>query len=37
VEKIVAHKGQGKKTLYLVKWLGYENEEDQTWEPADNL
>jgi chromobox protein 1 len=27
----------GKDCLYEVKWLGYENAEDRTWEPEANL
>jgi len=33
VEKIIGFKKMGKKTLYLVKWVGYD---EPTWEPADN-
>lgn len=25
------------KGLYLIKWLGYDDENDNTWEPASNL
>merc|ERR1711902_297615 len=28
---------KGKKKEYLVKWKGWENEEDQTWEPEASL
>jgi len=37
VEKILKSKKFGKVTKYLVKWEGYENEEDNTWEPRENL
>ncbi|KAG9761482.1 hypothetical protein KCU73_g2361, partial [Aureobasidium melanogenum] len=38
VEKILNHAfDNGKDCLYEVKWLGYEAEEDRTWEPEDNL
>ena len=37
VERIIRSKGKGKKKLYYVKWEGYDKEEDNTWEPADNL
>ena len=37
VEKIISHSFQKKKTIYLIKWAGYEDESDQTWEPIDNL
>jgi len=33
-------KGKGNKpdkTLYLVKWLGWDREEDLTWEPLEHL
>ena len=36
VEAIVAHKRQGQKHQYLVKWLGYPTSEN-TWEPEANL
>jgi len=37
VEKILDMKEEDGKTKYLVKWLGYDKEEDNTWEPLDNL
>eukprot|EP00088_Acartia_fossae_P030819 TRINITY_DN3180_c0_g1_i7.p1 TRINITY_DN3180_c0_g1~~TRINITY_DN3180_c0_g1_i7.p1 ORF type:complete len:812 (-),score=220.56 TRINITY_DN3180_c0_g1_i7:1110-3545(-) len=37
VEKILDKKGTGRKVLYLVKWKGYDSEEDNTWEPLKNL
>ena len=38
VEKIVEHKfARGGAVQYKVKWLGYEDEADMTWEPAENL
>ena len=36
VERILEKKGVGKKLRYLVKWKGWP-EEDNTWEPVDNL
>lgn len=35
IEYILKSKKKGKKTLYLVKWLGY-SQDECTWEPADN-
>ncbi|KZF22515.1 chromo-domain-containing protein [Xylona heveae TC161] len=37
VEEILDHKIRGGGIEFLVKWQGYENEEDQTWEPEANL
>jgi len=37
VEKILNKRGKGKKLEYLVKWKNFDKEEDQTWEPMDNL
>jgi hypothetical protein len=34
VEKILSHKGEGKRRMYLVKWEGWE---EPTWEAACNL
>ena len=36
MEKILDKKKVRGKTQYLVKWLGYEDEEN-SWEPAENL
>ncbi|KAG8631361.1 hypothetical protein KVT40_000501 [Elsinoe batatas] len=38
VEEIIKHDfGVKGVVLYKVKWLGYEDEADQTWEPKENL
>jgi hypothetical protein len=36
VERIIASKRVGRRTFYLIKWLGYPNEES-SWEPRANL
>lgn len=35
-ERIVQHKKEGEKILYLVRWRGYGSNDD-TWEPEENL
>ena len=37
VEKIMAHEFSGAQVFYHIKWLGYEDEADMTWEPVENL
>ena len=37
VEKILDSKLVGRKVLYLVKWEGFDDEEENTWEPEKNL
>ena len=37
VEKILDSKQVGRKVLYLVKWEGFDDEEENTWEPEKNL
>jgi len=38
VDKILEHRFErGGVVKYKVKWLGYEDEADMTWEPAVNL
>ena len=38
VEKVLDKRvKKGEKVEYLVKWRGYEDPEDNTWEPKDNL
>lgn len=37
VEEIVDHNIQRGAIKYKVKWLGYDDEADMTWEPAENL
>jgi hypothetical protein len=36
VESILASRGKGKRTQYLVKWVGYDQYES-TWEKASNV
>ena len=36
VEKLLRKRKEGGRVHYLVKWLGY-RDEDNTWEPEDNL
>eukprot|EP00092_Neocalanus_flemingeri_P085540 GFUD01107642.1.p1 GENE.GFUD01107642.1~~GFUD01107642.1.p1 ORF type:complete len:332 (-),score=125.63 GFUD01107642.1:466-1461(-) len=37
VEKILDKREEKGITKYLIKWVGYDKEEDNTWEPQDNL
>ncbi len=38
VDRILSsRKAKGGKTEYLVRWKGYDDEEDNTWEPAAHL
>eukprot|EP00092_Neocalanus_flemingeri_P023710 GFUD01025715.1.p1 GENE.GFUD01025715.1~~GFUD01025715.1.p1 ORF type:complete len:395 (-),score=174.53 GFUD01025715.1:461-1645(-) len=37
VEKILDKREEKGITKYLIKWVGYDKEEDNTWEPKDNL
>ena len=37
VEEVLDSKQEGRKVLYLVKWEGFDGEEDNTWEPQKNL
>ena len=37
VESILERRPNGKKHQYLVKWLGHDNPEDNTWEPGSGL
>ena len=37
VEKILRHKLTDGAYLYLVKWKGYDDPSDNTWEPKENL
>lgn len=37
VEEIMDHKAVRGVTKYKVKWLGYDDEADMTWEPTENL
>ena len=37
VEEVLDSKQCGRKVLYLVKWEGFRDEADNTWEPESNL
>ena len=37
VEAILRVRGSGDEQRFLLKWKGYDNPSDQTWEPLDNL
>lgn len=37
VERILAHRIIRGRLQYFVKWLGWDNPEDNTWEPEENL
>jgi chromobox protein 1 len=37
VEKLVDHKFVKGELFYLVKWLGWEDEKDRSWEPLSNV
>ncbi|XP_023348010.1 chromobox protein homolog 1 isoform X2 [Eurytemora carolleeae] len=37
VERILEVRQRKGKTEYLIKWKGYDTEDDNTWEPVENL
>lgn len=37
VDAVLEHRFERGTVKYKVKWLGYEDEADMTWEPAENL
>jgi hypothetical protein len=37
VEKILNHRIDGSELQFLVKWLGYDDPGDDTWEPISQL
>lgn len=37
VEKILDHRIVRGRLQYYVKWVGWDNPEDNTWEPEENL
>ena len=37
VEAILDSKEEEGQRLYLIKWKGFEKEEDNTWEPEENI
>uniref|UniRef100_A0A914YUV3 Chromo domain-containing protein n=1 Tax=Panagrolaimus superbus TaxID=310955 RepID=A0A914YUV3_9BILA len=36
VEKILDKRGHGRKVEYLIKWRGYDDPIENTWEPVEN-
>lgn len=36
IEKIITKKKRGDTWLYLIKWVGF-TEEENTWEPYENI
>lgn len=37
IERILQHQGNRSNPQFLVKWLGYEDPNDHTWEPVKNI
>lgn len=37
VEEVLDHKTSRGQIIYQIKWLGYDQDEDLTWEPVENL
>lgn len=37
VERILDKRTENGKTFYLIKWIGYDSPEDNSWEPEENL
>ena len=37
MEEVLAMREVASSVEYLVKWLGYNRQEDNTWEPQQNL
>ena len=37
VETILEKRLKKGKAEYLIKWKGFDNEDDNTWEPVENL
>ena len=37
VEAILKSKEEEGKRFYLIKWKGYNQQEDNTWEPEENI
>ena len=37
IESILQHKGNRSNPQFLVKWLGYDDPNDHTWEPVKNI
>jgi len=37
VEKVIGKRFRRGKLEYLIKWAGYDNPDDNTWEPVENV
>jgi transposase InsO family protein len=37
VESILAHRTRRKRTEFLIKWVGYDEAKDSTWEPLQSI